>query len=192
MRDSICGCYGAERFLLLHHTMYDYRPKVSRNTIVRMFRPWSPFANNRRRAGVMSFIVSEQVLYLEIQFARRGKEEIENWRQRTRHPSVPLRLFMYFSRISRTNVLHPRLLAYQCMFFIDVLLIRSQFPCPSSASLPQPGCFCTIDGLARMFRVSIQVGESHYTNDLFWQTKHFLFLVLLDLDATPGSYSRCG
>jgi hypothetical protein len=64
---------------------------------------------------------------------------------------------------------------------------------PTDASSSQhTGCFCTIDGLARMFRVSIQVGESHYANDLFWQTKHFLFLVLLDLDATPGSCSRCG
>jgi hypothetical protein len=34
--------------------------------------------------------VSEHVLDLEIQFARRGKEEVENWRQRSRHPSVPV------------------------------------------------------------------------------------------------------
>ena len=26
MRDSICGCYGAERFFLLHHTLHDGRP----------------------------------------------------------------------------------------------------------------------------------------------------------------------
>jgi hypothetical protein len=53
----------------------------------------------------MCFTVSEQLLYLEIQFPKWGKEEIENWRQRTRHPSVPLRLFMKISRISRTYVL---------------------------------------------------------------------------------------
>jgi len=45
----------------------------------------------------MGFIVSQQVLYLEIQVARRGKEEGANWWQRTGNPSVPVRLFMYFS-----------------------------------------------------------------------------------------------
>ena len=44
-----------------------------------VFWLWSPFADNRRRACVMDFIVSEQFLYLEIQFASRGKEEVENW-----------------------------------------------------------------------------------------------------------------
>ena len=29
----------------------------------------------------MCFVVSEHVLYLEIQFAGRGQEEVENWRQ---------------------------------------------------------------------------------------------------------------
>jgi hypothetical protein len=39
MRDSICSCYRAERFLLLHHTMYYCRPVFGRNTVVRVFRP---------------------------------------------------------------------------------------------------------------------------------------------------------
>jgi hypothetical protein len=30
MRDAICGCDGSERFLLLHHAMYDCRPRVQR------------------------------------------------------------------------------------------------------------------------------------------------------------------
>jgi hypothetical protein len=34
------------------------------------------------------------MLHLEIQFPRGGKEEGENWRQSTRHPSVPVRVFM--------------------------------------------------------------------------------------------------
>ncbi len=76
MRDPIRGCYCAERVLLLHHTMYYCWPVFSGNTVVRVFWPWSPFAHNRRRAGVMFFIVSEQVLYLEIQFAKRSKEEV--------------------------------------------------------------------------------------------------------------------
>ena len=41
MRDTICGCYGAERFLLLHHMLHDSRPQFSGNTIVRVFWPWS-------------------------------------------------------------------------------------------------------------------------------------------------------
>ena len=48
MRDAICGCYGAERFFLLHHTLHDGRPQVSGNTIVRMFRPWSSALEKRR------------------------------------------------------------------------------------------------------------------------------------------------
>jgi hypothetical protein len=38
----------------------------------------------------MCCIVSEQLVDLQIQFARRSKEEGENWRQRTRNPSVPV------------------------------------------------------------------------------------------------------
>jgi len=48
MRDSICGCYGAQRFFMLHHTMYDCLPKFYRNTIVRMFRSWSLVLEKRR------------------------------------------------------------------------------------------------------------------------------------------------
>jgi hypothetical protein len=44
-----------------------------------VFWPWPPFAHNRRRADVMCFVVSEHVLDPEIQCARRGKEEVENW-----------------------------------------------------------------------------------------------------------------
>jgi hypothetical protein len=90
MRDTIRGCYCAEWFLLLHHTMYYRRPVFSGYTIVRLFWPWSPFAHHRRRAGAMDFIACEQLLDLEIQYAGRSKEEVENWRQRTRHPSVPV------------------------------------------------------------------------------------------------------
>ncbi len=79
MRNTIGCCHGTERFLLLHHTMNDHRPVFSRNTVFGVFWPWSPFANNRRRADVMCFVVSEQVLYLEIQSASRNKEEVENW-----------------------------------------------------------------------------------------------------------------
>ena len=76
MRDTICCCYGAERFLLLHHTMYYCRPVFSGKTVFRVYRPWSPFANHRRRADVICFVVSEQVLDLEIQFSSRSKEEV--------------------------------------------------------------------------------------------------------------------
>ena len=51
MRDSIRRCYGAERFWLLHHTLYNCRPQVSWKTRVRMFRPWSSLTlrfKNRR------------------------------------------------------------------------------------------------------------------------------------------------
>jgi hypothetical protein len=65
MRDSIRSCYCAEWFLLLHHTMNGHRPVFSGNTVVRVFWPWSPFAHHRRRAGVLCFIASEQVLDLE-------------------------------------------------------------------------------------------------------------------------------
>jgi hypothetical protein len=76
MRESIRGCYSTERFLLLHHTVYHYRPVFRGNAAVRVFWPWSAFANHRRRAGVMCFFVSEQRLHLEIQYAGRSKEEV--------------------------------------------------------------------------------------------------------------------
>jgi hypothetical protein len=76
MRDSIRSCNGTERFFLLHNTMHHGRPVFSGNAVCRVFWPWSPFANKRRRAGVMGFIMSEQVLDLEIQCARRRKEEV--------------------------------------------------------------------------------------------------------------------
>jgi hypothetical protein len=44
----------------------------------------------------MCFVVSEHVLYLEIQCARRDKEEVENWRQRSRNPSVPVEYLCIF------------------------------------------------------------------------------------------------
>jgi hypothetical protein len=48
MRNTICCCYGAERFPQLHHTMYDCRPKFSGNTIVRIFRSCSSMLEKRR------------------------------------------------------------------------------------------------------------------------------------------------
>ena len=38
MRGTIRGCYRAERFFLLHHTLYNCRPQFSGNTVERMFR----------------------------------------------------------------------------------------------------------------------------------------------------------
>jgi hypothetical protein len=79
MRDTILLSNPTKWFVVLHHAMHDHRPVFRGNTIFRV--PWSlsAFANKRRRAGVMCFIVSEHVLYLEVQFARGGKEEGENW-----------------------------------------------------------------------------------------------------------------
>jgi len=79
MRDTILLCNRKKWLVVLHHTMNDHRPVFSGNAVVRVFWPWPPFANHWRRARVMCFIVSEHVLYLEIQFARRGQEEVENW-----------------------------------------------------------------------------------------------------------------
>jgi hypothetical protein len=89
MRDSIDCCYGAERFFLLHHTLHDGRPQVSWNTVVRMFRPWSSALEKRRVPPLNEFISCQKVVHLQIQFPRRGKEEVKNWRKRIRHPSVP-------------------------------------------------------------------------------------------------------
>jgi hypothetical protein len=80
MRDTIRGCYSAQRFFLLHHTMYDCLPKFSGNTVVRVFWPWSSVLEKRRVASLKEFISPQKVLDLEIQFPRRDKEEGENWR----------------------------------------------------------------------------------------------------------------
>jgi len=79
MRDPILLCNWTKGFVVLHHPMNNHRPMFSGKSLVRVSRPWSPFATQRRRAGVMGFIVSEQVLDLQIQFARRGQEERVNW-----------------------------------------------------------------------------------------------------------------
>jgi hypothetical protein len=89
MRDSIRGCYCTERFLLLHHTMYDCRPVFNGKTVFRVFRPRSSVLDHRRVASLKEFIFCKKALHLEIEFPRRGKEEGENWRQRSRNPSVP-------------------------------------------------------------------------------------------------------
>jgi len=68
MRDVICGCYGAQRCFLLHHTLHDGRPQVSWNTIVRLFRPWSSAFEKRRITTLNEFISRQQVLHLKIQF----------------------------------------------------------------------------------------------------------------------------
>ena len=79
-RDTIRGCYGAQRFLLLHHTMQHRQPLGSGKSVFRLLWPWPPLLDHhRRRADVMGFIVSEQVLHLEIEFADRIKEEGTNW-----------------------------------------------------------------------------------------------------------------
>jgi hypothetical protein len=93
---------GAQRFLLLHHPMNDHRPVFSGKTVFGVFWLWSPFASNRRRANVICSVVSEQVLHLEIQGASRSKQEGENWRQRTRNPSVPVSLFIECEIHNRT------------------------------------------------------------------------------------------
>jgi len=69
MRDTILLCNSTKGFVVLHHTMNNQRPVFSGKSIVRVFGPWSPFATPRRRTGVMGFIVSQQVLDLEIQVA---------------------------------------------------------------------------------------------------------------------------
>ena len=79
MRDTVLLCNRTKCFVVLHHPMHDHRPVLIGNTVFRVFWPWSPLANYRRRTGVMCFTVSEQLLDLEIQCARRSKEEIENW-----------------------------------------------------------------------------------------------------------------
>jgi hypothetical protein len=50
----------------------------------------------RRMASLRCRILSMQVLHLLIQDPRRDKEEVENWRQRTRHPSVPVEYLCIF------------------------------------------------------------------------------------------------
>jgi hypothetical protein len=70
----------------------------------------------------MCFVVSEQILYLEIQCASRSKEEVQNWRQSIRHPSVPVLPpsrqlspdFVHFSR-------HPLASSLFCLLYLGPL-----------------------------------------------------------------------
>ena len=72
-------CNPMKWFVGLHHPMKDHRPVGRGKALCRAFWPWPPFATHRRRTGVSCFIVSEQVLHLEIQLASRDKEEGTNW-----------------------------------------------------------------------------------------------------------------
>ena len=79
VRDARGGCYGAQRFLLLHHTLHHHRPVFSGKTVLRVFRTWSSVLEKRRSASLTDVIFCQKVLDLEIQVARRGKEEGINW-----------------------------------------------------------------------------------------------------------------
>jgi hypothetical protein len=72
-------CHCPERFVLLHDTLHHGRPMGSGKTVRQACWPWPPFASHRRRTGVSGFVLSQQVLDLERQFSRRGKEERKNW-----------------------------------------------------------------------------------------------------------------
>ena len=76
VRDSIRGGYGAQRFLLLHHTLHHHRPVFSGNSVLRVFRPRSSVLDKRRIASLTDVIFCQKVLDLEIEFARRSKEEV--------------------------------------------------------------------------------------------------------------------
>ena len=79
MRDTIRGCYGAQGFLLLHHTLHDHRPVLSGKSVWRVFRPRSSVFEKRRIASLTYVIFCQKMLDLEIQCARWGQEEVENW-----------------------------------------------------------------------------------------------------------------
>jgi len=79
MRDTILLCNRTKWFVVLYNTMNNHRPVGGGNTICWVFWSWSPFAYNWKRADVMCFILSQHVLDLETQCARRSKEEGENW-----------------------------------------------------------------------------------------------------------------
>jgi hypothetical protein len=77
MRDTIRGCYGAQRFLLLHHTLHHCRPVGSGNIVCRVRWPWTPVLHNSRSMTSRScFILSKQMLHLLIQYSSRSKEEV--------------------------------------------------------------------------------------------------------------------
>src|SRR5215467_3908339 len=99
-------CYSAQRFFLLDHTMYDGRPQVNGNTIVRMFRPRS---SARKREEGYSFervhlppagVAPSDTVFQTGQ--GRGKKLAKAY-------STPVgsgRVFMQFSSKSRTYVLY--------------------------------------------------------------------------------------
>jgi hypothetical protein len=79
MRNTILLGNRTKWFVVLRHSVHNYRPVFSGNTVVRVWWPWLPFADDRRRAGDMCFVMSEHILYFEIQFPSMDKEEGENW-----------------------------------------------------------------------------------------------------------------
>jgi hypothetical protein len=79
VRDTLGGCYGAQRFVLLHHTLHHHWPVFSGKTVSRVFRLCSSMFEKRRMASLTDVIFCQKVLNLEIQFASRSKQESKNW-----------------------------------------------------------------------------------------------------------------
>src|SRR6266567_2867409 len=64
MRDSICSCYCAERFFLLHYTLHDGRPLWSGNTVCGALWRWTPVLV---QSGSIAYpILCNKALYLLI------------------------------------------------------------------------------------------------------------------------------
>jgi hypothetical protein len=59
MPDSICGCHGAKRFLLLHHTMDDCRLVFSRETVFRVFGPRPSVFEKRRGTSLKESLTGQ-------------------------------------------------------------------------------------------------------------------------------------
>jgi hypothetical protein len=72
-------CNPTKWFVGLYQPMKDHRPVGRGKALWRAFWPWPPFATHRSRTGVRGFILSQQAVNLERQYARRNKEEMKNW-----------------------------------------------------------------------------------------------------------------
>jgi len=79
VRDARGGGDCAQRFLLLHHTLHHHWPVLSGKTVSWAFRSWSSVLEKRRMVSLTYIFFCQKVLHLEIQVARRGKEEGANW-----------------------------------------------------------------------------------------------------------------
>ena len=134
------------------------------------------------------FISRQQVLHLQIQFSRGGKEEVKNWRKRIRHPSVPVRFLSAPFPASLMRLQQIRPLAH---------LISSSVPGPRwQQALPLDRGFdpfgspseqmCSVASIRRHLHIFLDIQRSQHKGKKIFISLEVLVLGQIIQEAITG------